>query len=310
MILCVGTTPAVQRSMQFASLQLDHVNRAVSVHQSAAGKGINVARVLTTLGVDALTTGFLGGDTGDYIRRELDREGIAHRFVNVPFATRTCTTVIDKTMGTSTELVEESQEVSPDQWRELEMVVESSLPRCKALVLSGSLPPNAPQQFYATCARLAAARDLPVVVDARGEALRLALAHRPAMVKPNRHELEFTLNHPLDTDQALHAAIAQLQKSGARSALITMGSAGAIFFDGTQFWSLPAPPLTPVNPIGSGDSVAAGFIAGLVQGLPPLQCARLGIACGSANALTPTPAQIHPADVQRLREQIIPSPCK
>ena len=64
--------------------------------QAASGKPINVARVLHTLGRRPLASGFVGGETGKFIRRDLDEIGLAHDFVEVEPATRICVTVVDR----------------------------------------------------------------------------------------------------------------------------------------------------------------------------------------------------------------------
>src|SRR5438046_1242556 len=104
MILCLGTTPTVQRTMTFERLLLDHVNRAATVLESASGKSLNVARTLDTLGAEVLAVGFLGGDTGKLVRDDLAAANIAHEFLEVAPRTRTCTTVIDRATNTVTEL--------------------------------------------------------------------------------------------------------------------------------------------------------------------------------------------------------------
>ena len=304
MILCVGTTPAVQRSMTFQKFELDEVNRAVAVLDSAAGKSVNVARVLTTLGKRVLATGFLGGDSGQFVRSEMDREGIAHDFVQILGRTRTCITVMDQTHGRTTELVEEARPVDEHFWADLENRIASHLPRCRAMVLSGGLPLNAPEGFYAHCCELAQPHKIPVILDARGEPLRQAMKYRPVMVKPNRAELGSTFNFAVQTDQQLKDAIKRLIDLGAQATLITMGAKGAVLSDGNQFWMIPSPQVCAVNPIGSGDAVTAGYTAGLMDGLSLTQCAILGIACGAANAITPIPGVVHLADVERLRAAI------
>src|SRR5690242_14921384 len=113
MILCVGTTPFMQRTMVFPRVQVDAVNRASQVIETASGKSINVARVLHTLGEDVLATGLLGGDRGKYIRNELSTTGIAHAFIEVEPTTRMCINRLDKSTSGATELVEKSQEVTP-----------------------------------------------------------------------------------------------------------------------------------------------------------------------------------------------------
>src|SRR4051812_33973313 len=112
MIICLGTTPTVQRTMTFEHLTLDGVNRATHVHQYASGKSVNAARVLHTLGDDVLATGFLGGDSGKFFRDDLDRSGIKHDFVSVDPSTRLCITVVDQSTATATELIEEAAAVT------------------------------------------------------------------------------------------------------------------------------------------------------------------------------------------------------
>src|SRR5688572_3512075 len=109
MILCLGTTPAFARTMIFDEVVADDVNRATSVYEIAAGKSINVAKVARVLGEEVVATGFLGGDTGRFIRAQLDQLGVKHHFVDVRPKTRTCITVIDETNGQTTELIEEAE---------------------------------------------------------------------------------------------------------------------------------------------------------------------------------------------------------
>jgi fructose-1-phosphate kinase PfkB-like protein len=89
MILCLGTTPVMQRTMVFQRVQLDAVNRAVEVRETASGKSVNVARVLHRLGEAVVATGFLGGDSGTFVRADLKAACVRHVFVAVGTKTRT-----------------------------------------------------------------------------------------------------------------------------------------------------------------------------------------------------------------------------
>ena len=72
--LCIGLTPALQELREFKSFTLGEVNRSPAIHRSVAGKGPNVARVLRQLGGHPFLLGFVGGDTGWFIREKLRRE--------------------------------------------------------------------------------------------------------------------------------------------------------------------------------------------------------------------------------------------
>src|SRR5437870_5281514 len=117
-ILCLGPTPAMQRVMVFGKLTIDEVNRAVETHDCPAGKSVNVARVLATLGARPVALGFLGGDRGAWMVSELERLGIEQDFIDGP-RTRQCTTVIDLANHTHTELVEESAPVEDEKYAQL-----------------------------------------------------------------------------------------------------------------------------------------------------------------------------------------------
>lgn len=304
MIVCLGTTPAVQRVMTFAALRVDGVNRATRVAQSASGKSLNVARVVRTLGEPVVATGYVGGDPAAFIRSDLDAAGIRHDFVDVDPPTRTCVTVIDASGGTATELIEESKPVEPQAWERLSEKLESLLPAARVLVLSGTLTPDAPLDFYAECVRRAAARGVQTIVDATGEPLRQALAATPYVVKPNRGELAKTLGVDTSTDAALCQAMRRLAAEGPQWVVVTMGADGVTVSDGAAFWRLTVPPIDVLSPIGSGDSFAAGLAAGLLRGQRVNEACVLATACGAANAMTASPGFIRPSDVERLQRAI------
>lgn len=83
-------------------------------------------------------------------------------------------------------------------WQELLSLIEQQMKGCKVLALSGSLPPKAPQGFYADCCKIAQRSDVPVIMDARGEPLAQAMKYKPLMVKPNRAELGGMFGEQID----------------------------------------------------------------------------------------------------------------
>ena len=304
MIVCLGTTPALQRTLVFERFAVDAVNRATSVRENASGKSLNVARVLHTLGEPCIATGFVGGDAGEFIREDLQQSGISHDFVTVTPNTRTCTTIIDESCGQVTELVEESRQVEESTWQQLREKVECLLARAKLLVLSGSLTPGAPQDFYGWCIDRATRSDVRVILDAAGEPLARAMSSRPLLVKPNVSELGRTLGVTIDDETSLRRAIASLIERGPRWAVVTMGAKGSIVSDGNRFFRVLTPPIRAVSPIGSGDAYAAGLAAALHRNQPLPDAATLGAACAAANAMIPIAGHLRLEHVESLLPQI------
>jgi tagatose 6-phosphate kinase len=306
MIVCLGTTPTIQKTLTFDHVEIDAVNRARSVLQYASGKSVNVAKILHILGRDPLALGILGGDSGKFIRRALDRAGVRHDFLEVTPPTRTCTTVIDGATRTVTELVEESTAVPATIYEALLSKLRSLLSDgdVQAVVLSGTLTPGAPVDFYANCVAAGAALNIPVVLDAKGEPLKRALAARPTVVKPNRRELADTVGAKVDTEESLKDAMREVVAAGPRWCIVTAGPASTIVSDGKSFWRVSSPKVPVVSPIGSGDSFAAGLTAGIVAGQSVPEACRLAAACGAANAMTPYSGHLRREDVELLLPQV------
>jgi tagatose 6-phosphate kinase len=310
MIICLGTTPTVQKTLTFDTVVLDSVNRTKDVLQYASGKSVNVAKILHILGRDSLALGILGGDSGKFIREDLNRLGVRHDFLSVAPPTRTCTTVVDRSTNAATELVEESAGVPSAIYEQLLTKLKTLLAtgRVEALVLSGTLTPGAPTDFYGQCVAAAVEADATAVLDAKGEPLKRALAKRPTVVKPNRSELEDTIGEKIDSDDGLKKAIQQLIAAGPRSCVVTAGSSYTIASDGQRFWRISTPRVPVISPIGSGDSFCAGLTAAIVSGEPVFQACRLAVACGAANAMTALSGHLDKEDVEMLLPQITVTP--
>ena len=301
MILCIGTTPTVQRTMVFDHLAFDEVNRAAEVHEYASGKSINVARVLHTLGEAALAIGFAGGPRGEFLLRELTREAIPHDFEPIASETRLCTTLIDLETGAVTELVEESPAATADEWQKLNHLIDATLQDgdIEVIVFSGTLASGAPADFISR--RIG--HSARVIVDAKGEPLRLAMEKGDCVIKVNREELAQTLGAELSDERALiDAARRATPRNG--WLIVTLGAAGLVGSDGNDVWIARGPKIRAQNPIGSGDSVAAGIAQGIVRSLSFEETLRRGAACGTANALTMLAGQVHSHDVESLHHQI------
>jgi 1-phosphofructokinase family hexose kinase len=306
MLIFLGPTPALARVMEFNHLTPDTVNRATRTTVVAAGKSINAARAAITMGAtNVAAIGFAGGTTGQDLLALARATGITTHFTQVAPPTRVCITAIDHHASTSTELVEESAEVQASDYEkllaDLTALLATSPPG--VLVLSGSLTPAGPPDFYARCVQAASQHHWQTIVDATGEPLKLALAHRPTWIKPNSAEFAQALNLPASDEPALKQAAAHLSSHGT-SCLITRGPAGAWLATSGQCTTLTVPKIQPISPIGSGDSVTGVLAAQLARGASPKDAAKLALAAGVANALTPLPAVFQPSEVFSFAERI------
>ena len=173
------------------------------------------------------------------------------------------------------------------------------------LVISGSLPPGMPPDFYATIIASAHAAGSKVFLDTSGPWLLASLEARPHLVKINHREAETVLKITSDPSEAL-AAAQELVGRGAQSAAITLGGAGLVWLESTDgpAWIARPPRLNALSSVGCGDATLAGFAHAALSKMAGADAVRFAAACGSANCLAKLPGRVSVNDVQSLLPQI------
>ncbi|MDB5339610.1 MAG: lacC [Planctomycetaceae bacterium] len=307
MILAAGLTPAWQQILVFDQLFLGEVNRATEVHCCASGKVLNVGVALHHLGASSRTLAAGGGWSLAAMQADLQQLGVPCRWITTSVPTRVCTTVLDSGGQMTTELVENSGVFSADELAQYQHAYLEEAAAAEVVVLSGSLPINAPETYYRDLVARTPGR---VVLDVRGIELLHALHSKPFLVKPNRAELAKTLNRNLHQDADLQAAMLDLNASGARWVVITDGPHAVWVSSASQVWKLQPPQIDVVNPIGSGDSLAAGVAAALDAGVEVLEAVRHGIASAAYNATQLLPCRLDPQRIRDLQTQVTVSVAK
>ena len=319
-VLTVCLNPTLQRTVTLGSaLRVGDVNRATSVLTTASGKGVNVARVLEQLGVCALhlcqahataptAARFLALASADDVHVTAVDPG-------TDADVRCCTTLVDTSTRTATEIVEPGARVAPETptrvLAALETVLATHAHSLRAVVISGSAAPGFAPAHIAALAHAARAHGLLVVLDVRGADLAACLACRPDIVKPNATELAATFpDAAAGTAAALGACAMRLWREHGTRAVITRGAEPTLFVDAHGVLRTePVVPLAPeeiANTIGCGDSFAAGFVAAAIarprDAVPAdgddssdwvLEAVRAGHRAAAQNAHTLSPGSLH-----------------
>jgi 1-phosphofructokinase len=171
------------------------------------------------------------------------------------------------------------------------------------LVLAGSVPNTLPSDIYQKMFEKVIKKGVAVAVDATGDLLLNVLKYHPLVVKPNHIELAELFGVEISTDDDVVKYAKKLQNMGAVNVLVSMAERGSILVDGDgNVHSIQAPKGVAVNSVGAGDSLLAGFLAGLVAQKDYNYALALGTACGSATAFSEGLASRN--DVDALFKQI------
>jgi tagatose 6-phosphate kinase len=314
-ILTVTLNVALDVTYLVDGVDWNGVNRVRGVHRRAGGKGVNVARVLATLGHEVVATGVAGGRTGDAILVDLALVDIPAAFAPIAADSRTTLVVSDcgrwpttgdsRGSGTATAhknalFNEPGPVVTAEELARFVAQYQVLLDRADAVVISGSLPCGVPADFYATLAATAADRGVPAIVDADGDPLRHAVTGHPTIVKPNAEELARAVpggffREPVVRGLPVGTAEAEvLRGAGAESVVVSLGADGALAVTPEGSWLARVPHKLWGNPTGAGDALVAGLALGLVEGTPWPDRLRRATALGAAAVAAPVAGDIDP----------------
>ena len=303
-IVVVGHNSDWKKIYRIARMQVGEVNRLDELHYVAAGKGANTTRALTCMGEPALLVGYAGGDNGLRFLRALREEAIAHDFQRIREETRTCVTVLEADR-TTTELIEPSPGVSPEEARAYEGRLSRRLRGARVLVIAGTSLRGSPADCYRRYAEAARRHGIPVVLDSYRDHGRRALEASPQVLKINRRELESLVGQPLPNAGSRKAAYRSLrERFGLSWIVITSGSEAVEGYDGQRYLEISPPGIEALNPIGSGDATTAGIAAGMARGETLAEALRLGVAMGTANCLTLRTGEVDPGEVRQLLQDL------
>ena len=250
------------------------------------GKGVNVSRLLTVLGVENLALGFVAGENGRALERALHEMGVDTEFIRLPEGE---TRVNVKICGPTE--IEKNGEGIPLTEEAIALLERQLTDRVRAedtVCLCGSLPPRTPADTYGRLVRhLRRLGVTRIVLDTSGEPLLAALDGKPWLIKPNRDELSVAVGRELPTIADVAQAAKELMTRGAENVLVSMGADGALLCtaDGGVRHQ-PAPDGTVIGTVGAGDSTVAGCIAEYERTADWGAALEFGVVCGSATAFS------------------------
>jgi 1-phosphofructokinase len=86
------------------------------------------------------------------------------------------------------------------------------------------------------------------------------------------------LQRPLDSPELIVKAAVTLNQQGIQTVVISMGEQGAVFVQSGQAVLAKPPRVAVKSTVGAGDAMIAGMVAGLIQNIKLVECARLATA--------------------------------
>jgi 6-phosphofructokinase 2 len=282
-----------------------HKLRCATVRRDPGGGGINVARVVHRLGVDAVAIYPAGGPIGELLHRLVEGEDVRSTVVPISGETREDFTVTEGTSGQQYRFVLPGAPMSEREWRQCLEALSAAARPPAFIVGSGSLPPGVPEDFYARVAGIAKDKRTRMVLDTAGRPLAAALRHGVYLVKPNLRELQELVQQPVSSPADwVKAARTLVENGSAEIVALTLGHQGALLVTAETAVRARAPDIQAVSAVGAGDSFLGGMVWGLASGHSLVDAFRYGVAAGTAAVLNSGTELCHPDDVRRLYNDV------
>lgn len=263
-VATITLNPAYDLVGYCATIDKGEVNRVQTAGLHAAGKGINVAKVLKDLGIDVTVGGFMGKENPDGFQQLFSELGIANRFHTVNGRTRINVKLTEKE-GAVTDFNFSGFEVTQQDWERFVNDSLSWLNQFDMVCVSGSLPAGLNPEDFTDWMRRLRGQCPCIIFDSSREAFSAGLKAAPWLVKPNRRELEIWVGHALPTlDDVINAAH-DLRNHGIAHVVISLGEEGALWVNASGAWLAKPPSVDVVSTVGAGDSMVGGLIYGLMM---------------------------------------------
>jgi len=299
-IVTLTMNPALDVSTSAQAVVPTDKVRCSEVHHDPGGGGINVARVVHTLGGQTMALYPGGGPTGLMLEGLLDRIGIPDRRIPIQGVTRESFTVDERKSGLQYRFVLPGPVIGPHEKQACLDELARAAEGARILVLSGSFPPGISPDFVQEVADLAKRMGCRFVLDTSGEALR-HMRSGAYLLKPSIRELREWLGRELRTeDEQVEAARRLIEEQVCEVMVVSLGADGALLVTAEGYETLASIDVPVCSAVGAGDSMVAAICFGLVQGLDLRHAVRLGVAAGAATLMTPGTGLCRREDVERL----------
>ncbi|MCX7935003.1 MAG: PfkB family carbohydrate kinase [Planctomycetota bacterium] len=294
-ITCISLNSCVDRILLAENFRIGSHCQARLLSEQPAGKAVNVARLLATLGVSNRLVALVGEDRCAFFRRHLGRlPRLRVNLISASVRTRMNTTILEQRARIETHIREQGEELPARAWRALGRALADD--RSAWVVFCGTLPPGLKAKQFGDLLRCLQRAGKKTAVDASGSALAEALRAGADLIKPNRAELAELLGRSGRQAQRLDlaAAAAHLRREQPQVEILASdGENGAYFVGADGAWHAKATGACQiVSTVGAGDALFAGFLWGMVRQETRAQCLRRAILVATASLACPAAGEI------------------
>ncbi|MCJ2376279.1 1-phosphofructokinase [Vibrio sp. ZSDZ34] len=266
-VVTITLNPALDLTGSLETLNTGSVSLVNQGSLHAAGKGVNVAKVLSDLGADVTVTGFLGSDNQELFCQLFEQMGAKDHFIRVSGSTRINVKLVEES-GAVSDINFPGVEVNAEAIRLFDRELSTLMQSHDYFVFAGSLPRGITTEQCAKWIEYLQQNGKRVLFDSSRDALAKGLDSQPWLIKPNDEELGQFVGRQLTTQQQCLEAAETLSDKGIANIVVSMGADGVLWLENKQWLQAKPPRMNVVSTVGAGDTLVAGLCWGHMQSLP------------------------------------------
>lgn len=276
-VVTITLNPALDLTGTLEALKIGSVSLVQQSHLHAAGKGVNVAKVLTDLGAQVTVTGFLGQDNTELFHQLFEEIGVKNDFIQVRGATRINVKLVESN-GEVSDINFPGVQVTPDDISRFENMLFGLAATHDYFVIAGSLPGGVTPEHCAEWIKRLHQLGKKVLFDSSKAALSAGIDAHPWLIKPNEEELGDLIGKTLETPEQCQTAAQTLRSKGIENIVVSMGSDGVMWLNQDEWLRAHPPRMNVVSTVGAGDTLVAGLCWGHMQEMPKKDLLRFATA--------------------------------
>ncbi len=303
-IITITLNPALDKSIVVPQMTPEKKLHCIDVKIEPGGGGINVSRALHKLGGRSEAIYLSGGFIGKEIEKLLDIAGIRSTVFNIAGSTRENFTVLDASTNLQYRFGMDGPTITKQEWEQTIQYIYN-IKDVDYMIISGSLPPGIPVDYFSKLALAAKEKQAKLIVDTSGTGLEYAVKQGVFMIKPNLHELSSLYGKEnLAPEEVVAAGKHIIEKGGAAVVVVSMGADGAMLITDKEDFHMKPPMVAIQSTVGAGDSMVAGMMMALNNEWPWKEVLCYGVAAGTAATMNSGTGLCKKEDVDQIFEKI------
>lgn len=301
MIITITFHPTIDKFFTVNNLLPNSKLHAENIVFKSGGGGLNVSKVLSKQGLSSKAYVFSGGRNSSLLSSILEKE-IKYQLIHTEFEIRENIIIQDASNNQEYRFNMPINELPESAYLQFFITLQKEK-TIKFLVLSGTLGENFSLSFYQKLYHWALDSNIKLIIDTKGKNLKMISDIGAYLIKPNKKEFNMISSSKADTNEEIEVEAKKiLSYKKIENILISLGKEGALLIDNNETTLIPAPEVMMTNSVGAGDSLVAGVLFKLNEGVVLKEAVQYGVLCAAATAINTKKSIFEMDDLSKIME--------